>query len=104
MNDETIIPGEPLGEPKAAPEGLRRPFPFEHMLYALGFAIVAWLVFWLTICLAVLQYIVTAILGRKNEELTKFSHGIALYLEQLLLYVLLVRSERPFPFAAFPKP
>ena len=104
MTDKNVSQADTGAEASTKQESLRRPFPFVRMFYALGFAVVAWMVFWLAILLAVLQFMVTAIVGRTNEELTSFAHSVTLYLQEVLDYVMLVRSERPFPFGPFPKP
>ncbi len=104
MTNENVSQADTGAEASAKQESLRRPFPFTRMIYALGFAVVAWMVFWLAILLAVLQFIVTAIVGRTNKELTSFVHSVTLYLQEVLDYVTLVRNERPFPFGPFPKP
>jgi len=83
--------------------GLRHPFPFVRLLYAIGFAFLAWLVFWLVVILAALQFAVRAVIGYSNEELRQFSRNLIAYLQELLLYVSLIRDERPFPFGPFPK-
>ena len=103
MTDENVPQADTGAESNINQEKLRRPFPFARMFYALGFAVVAWMVFWLAILLAVLQFIVTAIVGRTNEELVNFAHSVTLYLQEVLDYVTLVRNERPFPFGPFPK-
>ncbi len=90
---ETAHPGEPA----------RAPFPLVRLLYALGFAIVAWFVFWIAILLAAVQYVVVAINGRTNDELKQFSHNLIQYLWELLAFIGFVRDEMPFPMGPFPK-
>ena len=79
------------------------PFPFTRLLYAIGFAFVAWLVFWLVVFLAALQFVATAVTRHPNDELKHFSLRLTLYMQELLSYITLVRDERPFPIGPFPK-
>ena len=90
----------PAPPPPASP--LRRPFPFARLIYALGFAIIAWVVFWLILILALLQFITRAITGHVNEELRHFNHRMVTYLAEVLAYVALVRDGQPFPIGPFP--
>ena len=79
------------------------PFPFTRLLYAIGFAFIAWLVFWLVVFLAALQFVATAVTRHHNDELKHFSVRLTLYMQELLGYITLVRDERPFPIGSFPQ-
>ena len=81
----------------------RVPFPFVRLLYALGFGILAWLAFCLTLALAVVQFVVFAITGRLNDELKSFSLNLVQYLWELLAFITFVRDEQPFPIGPFPR-
>jgi hypothetical protein len=81
----------------------RPPFPAVRLLYAIGFGIVAWFVFWIAILLALVQFVVIAINGRVNDELKHFSLNLVQYLWELLAFVAFVRDEQPFPLGPFPK-
>jgi hypothetical protein len=81
----------------------RGAFPIERLLYSIGFAVVAWFVFWVVILLAVLQFVATAIAGHVNEELKGISRSVIQYLGQLVAYISMVSDERPFPLGPFPK-
>lgn len=89
------------GAETAAPA--RPPFPAVRLLYAIGFGIVAWFVFWIAILLALVQYVVVAINGRVNDELKHFSQNLVQYLWELLAFIAFVRDELPFPMGPFPK-
>jgi hypothetical protein len=91
----------PAPPPPASP--LRLPFPFARLIYAVGFAFIAWFVFWFILILAVLQFVTRAVAGHVNDELRQFTRNMILYLQELLGYVALVRDERPFPIGRFPK-
>lgn len=79
-----------------------RPFPLERLLFAVGFACLAWLVLWVLIVVGVVQFVVFAINGHSNDELKNFSRNLVQYLLELLGYVTFVRDDRPFPFGPFP--
>ncbi len=63
----------------------------------------AWFVFWITLILALAQFIVVAINGRVNDELRTFTINLIQYLWELLAFISFVRDEQPFPIGPFPK-
>ena len=86
------------------PDGPRPPFPWTRLLYAIGFAIVAWVMFWLIVLLlAPLHFIVLAITGRPNEDLKDLSLRAVHYLVELLVFIAGAREEKPFPLGPIPK-
>jgi len=87
--------------PQAKP---RAPFPFVRLLYALGYAVLAWLAFWFLLILSALQFVVLLVTGRVNPELRSFNLGLLQYLLELFAFISFVRDDRPFPFGPFPKP
>ena len=90
--------------PVPPPEAARRPpFPAVRLLYAIGFAVVAWFVFWITLILALVQFVVVAINGKVNEELKSFTVNLIQYLWELLAFITFVRDEQPFPIGPFPR-
>ncbi|HVU19263.1 MAG TPA: DUF4389 domain-containing protein [Rhizomicrobium sp.] len=93
----------PPGGAQALPTPVHRPFPLARLLYSIGFAVLAWVVLWAAIIVGVVQFVVFAINGRANEELTAFSGRLVKYLWELLGYVTFFRQEMPFPFGPFPK-
>lgn len=97
-------PGDPAGGTYSSSPPPRPPFPWLRLLYAIGFAVLAWVSFWLILLLlAPLHFITVAITGRPNEELKNFSLRAVHYLMELLLFVTGVRDEMPFPLGTFPK-
>ena len=95
---------QPDPQPDAQPaSGHRSPFPAIRLLYAIGFGIVAWFVFWITLVLALAQFVVIAINGRENEELKQFSLNLIQYIWELLAFIAFVRDDQPFPIGPFPK-
>lgn len=95
----------PSGAPAngASSRPAHQPFPVVRLFYALGFAIVAWFVFWLILILGLVQFIVLLIEGRNNEELKAFNFSLVQYLWELLAFIVFIRDEQPFPFGPFPK-
>jgi hypothetical protein len=93
----------PANDGSAAPPA-RAPFPIVRLLYAFGFAVVAWFVFWIILFLALAQFVVLAITGRVNDELRSFSFCLVQYLWELLAFITFVRDDQPFPIGPFPKP
>lgn len=83
----------PLSDPP------RSAFPFPRLAFAIGFAVVAWLVFWALLILAALQFITAAISGHPNEELKRISQDLNRYFGEVMSYIVFAREERPFPFA-----
>jgi hypothetical protein len=88
----------PLPQPAA-----KMPFPFVRLLYSLGFAVLAWLAFWMLLVLATVQFIVLLITGRVNEELKTFNLNMLQYLWELFAFITFIRDDQPFPIGPFPK-
>jgi hypothetical protein len=92
------------GPPPGVADPARPRFPWLRLLYAIGFAVVAWVMFWLIVLLlAPLHFITVAITGRPNDELKHMSLRAVHYLVELLVYVTGARDEMPFPLGPFPK-
>ncbi len=85
------------------PRAEHPPFPVARLLYAIGFAIIAWFVFWIVLALGLIQFIVVLINGEQNQELRTFSLNLVQYLWELLAYITFSRDEQPFPIGPFPK-
>ncbi len=81
----------------------RPPFPVVRLIYAIGFGFIAWLVLHIIFLLAVVQFLLFAVNGRRNEELKSFSNTLLQYEWELLAYITFVRDEQPFPIGPFPK-
>jgi hypothetical protein len=95
--------GGPEG-PTATGPVVRQPFPWLHLLYAILFGVLGWIMFWLiVILLAPLQFITIAITGRPNDELRQISMRAIHYLAELMEFVTVTREETPFPLGPFPK-
>lgn len=96
-------PAHGAGQSAPGPASPRAPFPAIRLLYAIGFSVVAWFVFWITLILALAQFVVVAINGRENDELKTFTRNLIQYLWDLLAFIGFVRDEQPFPIGPFPK-
>ena len=100
----TVPPSDGTTAPQADhPADHRTPFPAVRLLYSLGFGIIAWFVFWITILVALVQFVVVAINGKVNDELRNFTVSLIQYLWELLAFITFVRDEQPFPIGQFPK-
>jgi hypothetical protein len=88
---------------QAQPMHEHRPFPIARLLYALGFAFLAWVVLWIVFVLAAVQFVVLVINGRSNDEIKRFSLNLLQYLFELLAFVTFARDDLPFPVGPFPK-
>jgi len=92
----------PTGNGNNARTAARSPFPAVRLLYAIGFALVAWFVFWIVVLLAVLQFVVVGVKGKLNDEIKSLSLNLVQYLWELLVFITFTRDEQPFPFGPFP--
>ena len=90
------------GTQTVPPSATRMPFSAVRLLYSIGFAVIAWLVFWLALGIAVLQFVLIAIDGKANGEIRDFSLRLLQYLAELLSFVAFVRDDQPFPIGPFP--
>lgn len=95
---------DPAPVPPNESHRAREPFPATRLLYSIGFAFVGWLVFWLILLLGLLQFIIVAVQGHRNEEIRSFTLGLVEYLWQLLSYISFGKDDEPFPLGNFPKP
>lgn len=100
MQDETQNPNGPS---QNGMKPARETFPIARLFFAIGFAVIAWLAFWIMVLMGLLQFVTVAVTGSRNEELRRFSHLMARYIQQICDFGTLARDEKPFPLAPFPK-
>jgi hypothetical protein len=81
----------------------KKPFPIVRLFYSLGFAVLAWLAFWMLLVLGTVQFVVLLVTGRVNEELKTFNLNLLQYLWELFAFIIFVRDDQPFPIGPFPK-
>jgi uncharacterized membrane protein YeiB len=100
-----VTDSQPANGAQAVPpiQEARPAFPLARLLYAIGFGIVAWFVFWILLLLGIVQFVMLALSSRVNEELRRFSVNLAQYLWELVAYILFVRDDQPFPIGPFPQ-
>jgi len=79
------------------------PFPSVRLVYAVGYAVIAWFVFWLVLILGLFQFVVILANGRSNAELKAFNFSLVQYLWELLAFITFVRDAQPFPIGPFPR-
>ena len=79
-------------------------FPVVRLLYAFGFALLAWFAFWALLLLSAVQFVVLLITGRVNAELKTFNLSLLQYLWELFAFITFVRDDQPFPIGPYPKP
>lgn len=80
----------------------RPAFSASRLLYAIGFAVAAWVVFWLVVVLAAVQFVLVGTSGKLNDEVKNFSLNLVQYLWELLAFITFIRDEQPFPIGPFP--
>jgi hypothetical protein len=104
MSDASSGSPPPSGGASVPPSGAaqHRPFPGARLLFTIGFAFLAWCVFWAIIVLGLVQFVMVVINGETNAELKRFSKSLVQYLWQLLAYVTFITDDQPFPVGPFP--
>ena len=96
-----VPPADGVGA-QAVPPRSSHSFPVVRLAYALGFAVVAWFVFWLVLLTGLLQFVVYAFDGKSNDEIKDFSSRLVQYLFELLGFITFFRDQQPFPIGPFP--
>jgi hypothetical protein len=86
-----------------APQRVHVPFPAVRLLYVIGYAVVAWFVFWFILALALMQFVIVALQGRPNGEVKVLSLNLIQYLWEQLAFVTFGRDVQPFPIGPFPQ-
>jgi hypothetical protein len=74
-----------------------------RLLYTVLFLAVLGIATNLVWVIAVFQYIFLLITRSYIKPLRKFSSNFALYLKEVIDYILVVSNKKPFPFNEFPK-
>jgi len=69
-----------------------------RLAYMAGYAFIAYVMFWLTLATAALQFIVTVVRGTPHPDLVDLSTRMTAYLGQLLSFLTFQSDDRPFPF------
>lgn len=69
-----------------------------RLAYMAGYGFIAYVMFWLTLATAALQFIVTVVRGNPHPDLVDLSTRMSSYLGQLLGFLTFQSDDRPFPF------
>jgi hypothetical protein len=94
----------PETQPGSSEAKTKSPFPATRLAFALGFAVVAWVVFWIALLLGLAQWIVTAVAGGQDDQLKGWSRNLNQYLWEVLSFIVFAREDKPFPFGTpFPR-
>lgn len=72
-----------------------------RILFMLIFALVLWALWLAVIVICVVQTIIVLITGEINDQLQKLGAIAAVYLGQIVNFMLFVTEEKPFPFSPF---
>ena len=75
-----------------------------RILFMLIFALVLWALWLAVIVICVVQTVIVLITGEVNEQLQKLGGVAAIYLGQIVSFMLFATEEKPFPFTPFPDP
>jgi len=92
----------PEPTPQDAP-AKRADFPWQRLLLSVGYAFLAWMVFWLTLVLAVVLWILVGVSREPHPEFKQFVGGCARYVAQCLSYIVMISDETPFPLGPLPR-
>lgn len=104
IDNHATTADSPEPQPSAEETKARAPFPAARLLYSIGFAFVAWVVFWAALLLGLAQWIVTAVSGDHDDDLKRWSRNLNQYLWEVLSFIVFARDEKPFPFGTpFPR-
>lgn len=74
-----------------------------RLLYTVLFLAILGIATNITWVIAVFQYLFLLITKSYIKPLRKFSVNFALYLKEIIDYILVVSNKKPFPFSEFPK-
>ncbi len=99
MADQSDASYNAANEPPRQIEGARE-FPWQRLLFSLGFGLLAWLAFWFTIVMGVILWVLVAISREPQPDFQRFVAACARYVGQCLSYVAMQREEPPFPFGS----
>lgn len=73
-----------------------------RLLFMILFAIVNYFVQIVSWLIAIVQFIVTIVTGKPNQNLLSLSEGLSGFSFQVLKYLMYVTDERPYPFSPWP--
>ena len=71
-------------------------------LNMLLFIVIKYVVSWLILLIAVLQFILDILLGKPNDKLINFTENLNFYYYQIVNFLTYNSEEKPFPFTSWP--
>ena len=94
--------GDGSGSYNAARPKTDRSELFARLLWMIAFGFLGYVAFWASIFLGLVQLIVIAVTGAKNEELRGFTRNLAQYVWECVAFFVFSREDKPFPIGRFP--
>lgn len=73
-----------------------------RILFMLIFALVLWALWLAVIVICIVQTVIVLITGEVNDQLQKLGAVAAIYLGQIVSFMLFATEQKPFPFTPFP--
>jgi len=73
-----------------------------RLLFMVLFAVVNYLVQIVSWVIAVIQFIVTLVTGKPNQNLLSLAEGLSKFSLHILRYLMYATEEKPYPFSAWP--
>ena len=77
---------------------------WQRLLFMIVYAIVADLLLWLILFLALIQFVLWLINDEVNANLREFAGRVNAYFGEIIGFLSFSRNAVPFPFAPFPGP
>lgn len=74
-----------------------------RLFFMVVFAIVGYVVQILIWIIAAIQFVITIITGKVNQNLHNFSNGLCVYAYHIIKYLTYITEEKPFPFSHWPE-
>ena len=68
-------------------------------LFVLLFFLVGYIVKFLVVVISVFQFVYTICTGNPNSKLLQFSHGLVIYVYQIVNFITFNTETKPFPFS-----
>ncbi len=69
-----------------------------RLAYMIGYALIAYVMFWLTLFSGAVQIVVRLVTGAPNQELVDLGARMTSYLGEILGFITFQTDEKPFPF------
>ena len=77
---------------------------WQRALYMVLFAIIAYIILWFLLFLALVQFLLVIINDTENDNLCQFTTRLNAYLLEILAFLSFAKAEVPFPFSPLPRP